>query len=149
MKQNPKDIPVVESLRAGILSRDGFMGTDTRPFTQIILDDAAQLAQAGITPEEIADRMEALTKEGLATAGIPVETGGFTVTVEEYMGKLGCPFRDHRAPKRNTVAVNSKGREMMWTDLTIHLIRAHGFFQGQGAPYRLEPMDLADFFAGE
>lgn len=149
MKQNPKDIPVVESLRAGILSRDGFMGTDTRPFTQIILDDAARLAQAGTTPEDIANQMEALTKQGLATAGIPVQAGDFTVTVEEYMGKMGCPFRDHRAPKRNTVAVNKAGRELSWTDLTIHLIRAHGFFQGQGAPYRLEPGELAAFFAGE
>lgn len=149
MKQNPKDIPVVESLRAGILSRDGFMGTDTRPFTQIILDDAARLAQAGTTPEDIANQMEALTKQGLATAGIPVKAGDFTVTVEEYMGKMGCPFRDHRAPKRNTVAVNKAGRELSWTDLTIHLIRAHGFFQGQGAPYRLEPGELAAFFAGE
>ena len=110
MKQNPKDIPVVESLRAGILSRDGFMGTDTRPFTQIILDDAAQLAQAGTTPEEVADRMEALTKAGLASPGIPVETGGYTVTVEEYMDKMVCPFRDHRAPMRNTVSVDKKGR---------------------------------------
>ncbi len=145
MKQNPKDIPVVESLRAGILTRDGFMGEDTRPFTQIIMDDAALLAAAGTTPEEVADKMAALTEAGLTAIGTPVDYQGFTVTVEEYMGKLGCPFRDHRAPKRNTVVVGKDGRQMAWTDLTIHLIKQHGFFQGKGSPYRLEPDHLAAF----
>lgn len=145
MKQNPKDIPVVESLRAGILTRDGFMGEDTRPFTQIIMDDAALLASAGTTSEEVADKMAELTKAGLTATGTPVDYQGFTVTVEEYMGKLGCPFRDHRAPKRNTEVARKDGRQMAWTDLTIHLIKQHGFFQGKGSPYRLDPDRLAAF----
>ena len=149
MKENPRNIPVVESLRAGILSRDGFMGEDTRPFTDIILDDAAALAALGTNAVELAQKMTNLTKLGQDTPGITVTHKGYAITVEEYMGKIGCPFRDHRAPKRNTTVVGPKGQEMSWTDLNVHLIRAHGFFQGQGAPYRLEPMDLADFFAGE
>lgn len=145
MKQNPKDIPVVESLRAGILSRDGFMGEDTRPFTEIILDDAAQLADLGTSAVELAGKMTSLTKAGLEQIGLPVQVGGYTVTVEEYMGKISCPFRDHRAPKRNTTVTDTKGREFMWTDLNVHLIKAHGFFQGKGSPYRLEPAELAAF----
>ncbi|NLX82280.1 MAG: hypothetical protein GXZ04_00455 [Clostridiales bacterium] len=149
MKQNPKDIPVVESLRAGILTRDGFMGEDTRPFTQIIMDDAALLASAGFTLQEITDKMAELTKAGLTATGAPVDYQGFIITVEEYMGKLSCPFRDHRAPKRNTEVINQHGQRMSWTDLSIHLIKAHGFFQGKGSPYRLEPDELAAFLFTE
>lgn len=145
MKENPRNIPVVESLRAGILSRDGFMGEDTRPFTEVILDDTAALASAGTNAVELADKMNRLTKAGLEQVGNEVALGGYRVTVEDYMGRISCPFRDHRAPKRNTVVVDKAGRQMSWTALGVHLIRVHGFFQGKGAPYRLEPAELTDF----
>ena len=61
------------------------------------------------------------------------------------MGRISCPFRDHRAAKRNTLARDRAGRQMAWTDLSVHLIGAHGFFQGSGSPYRLEPGALAEF----
>ena len=145
MKTNPRDIPVVESLRAGILSRDGFMGEDARPFTDIILDDAAQLSGLGTNAVELAEKMTALTKAGLEQIGLPVQFGGYSVTVEEYMGKISCPFRDHRAAKRNTTLKNRKGEELVYTDLAVHLILKHGFFQGLGSPYRLEPAELAAY----
>lgn len=147
MKENPRHIPVVESLREGILSRDGFMGEDTRPFTDIILDDAAVLASAGTNAVELADKMTRLTRAALAQAGQEVVVEGYRVLVEDYMGRISCPFRDHRAPKRNTQVWDNAGRQMSWTALGVHLIRAHGFFQGQGAPYRLEPAQLADFLS--
>lgn len=147
MKQNPKDIPVVESLRAGILARDGFMGEDTRPFTEIILDDAAVLSGLGTNAIELADKMARLTQEGLKFAGTTVTVGDYQVLVEEYMGKFGCPFRDHRAPKRNTEVTDKAGKTMTWSDLGVHLIKAHGFFQGIGSPYRLEPGELAEFLS--
>ena len=145
MKQNPKDIPVLESLRAGILTTDGFMGEDTRPFPQIILDDAALLDSSGLSAQILAEKMERFTKAGLEAVGSPVQMGEYEVTVEEYMGRIGCPFRDHRAPKRSTTVRDKAGKQMMWTDLSVHLIKAHGFFQGIGSPYRLEPPALAEF----
>ncbi|NQT54365.1 hypothetical protein HQ576_20070, partial [bacterium] len=36
------------------------------------------------------------------------------------------------------------GATLRFTALSIHLIRAHGFYQGRGAPYRLEPTQLAE-----
>ena len=82
MKENPRNIPVVESLRAGILSRDGFMGEDTRPFTDIILDDAAALAALGTNAGELAQMMTNLTKLGQDTPGITVTHKGYAITVE-------------------------------------------------------------------
>jgi hypothetical protein len=32
---------------------------------------------------------------------------------------------------------------MTWTDRGIHLIQAHGLFQGKDSPYRREPLKLA------
>ncbi len=145
MKQNPKDIPIQESLRAGILARDGFLGEDGRPFPQIILEDTEALAALGTTPGEVAEEMRRLTRLGIENNGA-AQADGFEVTVEEYMGRIGCPFRDHRAAKRNTTVTDlSTGRSMSWSDLSIHLIAEHGFFQGKGALYRLEPADLAGF----
>ena len=145
MKQNPKDIPVLESLRAGILTTDGFMGEDTRSFPQIILDDAALLDDFGLSAQKLAEKMVQLTKAGLEAVGSPVPFGEYEVTVDEYMGRIGCPFRDHRAPKRTTTVRDKTGKRLMWTDLSVHLIKAHGFFQGIGSPYRLEPSALAEF----
>ncbi len=146
MKQTPDAQKVQDSLREGILTRDGFMGDDPRAFTDVIREDAGALEALGVTAEQLADRMAAITKAGLAASGAPVAFEGYEVAVEDYMGRIGCPFRDHRAPKRNTTATEPKERETMaWTDLSIHLIRKHGFFQGKGSPYRLEPAELARF----
>ena len=146
MKQTPDAQRVQENLRAGILTRDGFMGDDPRAFTDVIREDAEALEAVGVTPEALADRMAEFTRAGLKAAGVPVAFEGYEVVVEDYMGRIGCPFRDHRAPKRNTTATEPKERETMsWTDLSIHLIRRHGFFQGRGSPFRLEPAELARF----
>lgn len=145
MKQNPKEIPVLEDLRAGILARDGFLGTDTRPYPQIIEDDAALLAELGVTAQDLGQQLADLTKVGLEGMGEWVAVNGFEVKVDEYMGKIGCPFRDHRAAKRNTTLKNSKGEELVYTDLAVHLILKHGFFQGLGSKYRLDPAHVAAF----
>jgi hypothetical protein len=31
---------------------------------------------------------------------------------------------------------------VQWSDLSIHLIGAHGFFEGRGSFFRLEPAEL-------
>ncbi len=147
MKEHPKDQLLRPDMGPGRLVRDGFLGEDQRSLTEIIDTDAAQLAAAGVRPEEMADALERLTQRGLENPGAPVEAGSFMVTVEEYLGLIGCPFKDGvRLAKRNTEACNREtGKALRWTDLSIHLIRAHGFFQGRGSPYRLEPVEVAAF----
>ena len=34
-------------------------------------------------------------------------------------------------------------KEITFSDLNIHLIAAHGFYEGKGSPFRLEPVELA------
>ena len=147
MKQNPKEQALRDNLAAGALTKEGFLGEDTRSLEAIILDDMNELSARGLTCDQLAAAMRELTKQGLEGMGAPVEHNGYLVVVEDYMGWIGCPFRDNRrAAKRVTRATDQKtGKEMTWTDLALHIITAHGFFQGVGSPYRLEPMQLADF----
>ena len=147
MKQNRKEQRIQENMQAGRLAKDGFLGEDNRPVQDIIEDDLAMLSSQGYTKEDVAAAMRALTKKGLETPGVPVDWNGYTITVEEYMGYMGCPFRhNRRAAKRNTEVTDVRtGKIVSWSDMVIHLIDDHGFFQGIGSPYRLEPLELAKF----
>lgn len=151
MKENPKNEQYRDTMEEGELVKDGFLGEDERPVDEIVAADQALLAGAGFTAERIGAAMRALTRQGMAGMGEEVDAGEYLVKSEEYMGLIGCPFKDnHRAAKRNTTATRkSTGRAMMWTDLGIHLIQKHGFFQGKGSPYRLEPLELAAFLGLE
>jgi virulence-associated protein VapD len=45
--------------------------------------------------------------------------------------------------KVNTTVVNKNlRRQIVYTDLHIHFVRDHGFYEGQGSPYRIEPEEL-------
>lgn len=146
MKENPRDEMLKRDMRAGRLTRDGFLGDDQRAIEEIILADAAILADVGLTAAKLADTMHAITQKGLEGMGEECPVGDYLVKVEDYMGFMGCPFKDgHRSAKRNTTVRKTNGETITWTDLSIHLIGAHGFFQGQDTKYRLEPTELVDF----
>jgi len=61
-------------------------------------------------------------------------------------GKLPCPFGHPGIfAKVNTTVRNLKlDREITYTLLHIHLIGEHGFYEGKGSPFRLEPSDLIE-----
>ncbi len=147
MKRNPADELLRLDMEAGRLAGEGFLGTDERPVSEIIAADRALLASQDLGARELAQALRDLTRKGMEGQGQPVETGDFAVTVEEYMGRIGCPFKDgFRAAKRNTRAVSrATGESLSWSDLALHLIEAHGFFQGKGSPWRLEPLAAAAF----
>ena len=140
MKENPIESKVRQDMQ------ERFLGSDTRLIAQIIESDEAELRAAGLGADELARAMRRLTEKGMESLGDEVQADGFMVRVEEYMGQIGCPFKHAvREAKRNTTAVDPRGRVMTWTDMSIHLIERHGFFQGEGSDYRLEPLELAEF----
>jgi len=148
MKQSPQQKLIEANMMPGAISAHGFLGDDSRNLTDIIRDDAKTLNHVGLTQEDLADKMQELTDFGMQGFGKPMLFGGlFEIEVEEYMGRLPCPFRDTaRVDKRQTTVKRlDTGDDMCWTDLNIHMIREHGFFQGHGSAYRLEPDELARF----
>ena len=147
MKENPKDTALRKDMAEGRLARDGFLGDDHRPLLEIVDADKAVLDAMGVTQEHLGQKMRALMEKGLTGMGMEVASGHLLVKTEEYMGRMGCPFKDgHRAAKRNTTLTDiQSGKSLTYSDLSIHLIEKHGFFQGKGSPYRIEPGELVAF----
>ncbi len=148
MKQTADMQAIQANMLPGQFAAEGFLGSDTRSLTDILLADQETVNRLDTTHEAIADRMQALTNLGMTTPETPVMVDeNFSVQVDEYMGFIPCPFSDHvNSAKRNTLVKNrNTGAAIQWSDLSIHMIRAHGFYEGIGAHFRLDPAYLVTF----
>jgi hypothetical protein len=132
-------------MRAGNITREGFLGEDKRNLAEILEADQATVSHLGLTHEEIADRMEYFTEKGKAGLGTWVEVDEvYEVRVEDVRGKLPSPWGGPGLiPKRNTYLRNhSLDEEIVWTAMNERLIRRHGFYEGKGSPFRQDPRRL-------
>ena len=147
MKETPGEKDIKKDMQPGRLILEGFLGEDDRALRQIIDEDNGVLEDMGVTAKEVAAAMSELTRIGSDALGNTVEHDGYTVSIEEWMGWLGCPFKDgRRASKRNTTVTKTEtGETMTWSDLHIHLIDGHSFFQGKDSSHRLDPAQLVRF----
>lgn len=148
MKQSPELEIIQANMLPGTLSAHGFLGEDTRNLADILRDDTKMLNKLGISQQELADKMQELTDSSIPGLGRPVSySEHLEVESDDYMGRLSCPFQDFvKVDKRETRARRlDTGVIMRWTDLNIHMIREHGFFEGHGSKYRLDPVELARF----
>jgi len=141
MKQTAQYDRAQAQMRPGVITRDGFLGADGRRLIDLLDEDDAAVHRLGVTHAAIAARMRALRAAGAAGLGSAVVVPPhFEVLVDSVRGRLRCPFSDGLAPKTNIQVVNrALGREILFTDLGIHLIEAHGFYNGRGSPYRVDP----------
>jgi len=145
MKQDPKWAKIQKNMRPGVISIRGFLGGDKRDLIQILDEDHARVEQLHVMHQQIAAKMTAFRDAGMQGLGefIDVEPH-FSVRVDSVRGKLCCPFEDPcLSPKTNVTVRNlAIDQEITYTDLNIHLIAEHGFYQGKGSPFRLEPEEL-------
>ncbi|HHU88615.1 MAG: hypothetical protein WC207_03845 [Sphaerochaetaceae bacterium] len=145
MKQTPIYDEIQKQMAPGVITLDGFLGPDKRKLVDIIATDEKLVHYANTTVEAIAERMQYFRDLGLRGLGeyISIEPH-FEVCVDSVRGKLPSPFGGPGMyDKVNTTVVNRElDKAITYTDLHIHLIRDHGFFQGAGSRYRLEPLDL-------
>ncbi len=147
MKQTVQMQGIQDKMKPGVIVRDGFLGVDARNLVDILTDDEAAVLRLGLTHRDIADRMIALREAGTAGLGELIDVPPrFEVRVDSVRGRLPCPFGDPGIfPKTNTTVRNTRlGREITYTDLHIHMIGSHGFYEGKGSQFRLEPRDLAE-----
>ncbi len=142
MKQPPDLQQVQKRMRPGMLTRDGFLGSDSRSLAEVLDADDARVRALGLTHRDIANRMEHFTRQGRPGLGTPVEVEDrFEVRVEEWRGVLPCPW-PHKGVYRKSITwlTNTRtGQQMQWTALSIHMIGQHGFYGGKGNPYRVDP----------
>lgn len=142
----PYDIKKLEEiLRSPVIVSQGFLGHDRRSLFEIVDTDLAQIKHLGYTTEQIADRMEELSIIARKGLGTSVTAGkNLVVSSQEHRGMIICPWpHDHTERKCVTSVTHvPSGTSVQWSDLCIHLIRSHAFFQGYGSPFRLDPEKL-------
>ena len=146
MKRSPRMQKLEELLRSSQLVAGGFLAADRRPLEEIIEADAAQLVDLGVDRETLAGRMAKLrdvAKTGLGSFVTASEM--LEVAADDNRGVLVCPWGDNTRHFKTVTTARRRdtGRTIRWSDLSIHLIAEHGFFQGRGSAFRLEPEDLA------
>ena len=150
MKKNPAMAKIYENMKPGVISLHGFLGVDKRDIEQIIEHDAAELERLEINADKIADGLERIKTRALKGLGDYIDLdAGYSARADSIRGKLPCPF-DHKGLYRKTV-ISLRGPaidgELNFTDLGIHMIREHGFFQGKGSPFRLEPYKIREILS--
>jgi hypothetical protein len=146
VKQTPDFDKIQENMRAGSITGPGFLGHDERNLVDIISEDQAKVKELGLTNEIIANKLEMFMKQGERGFGSPVKVDDrFVVIVEESRGYIPCPFRHGHLSKKANINVRNIARkeEVDYSPISIHLIREHGFYQGKGSPYRLDPAKVA------
>ncbi|MBP7236813.1 MAG: hypothetical protein KBA07_02055 [Petrotogaceae bacterium] len=141
MKMTPEYSKAQENMHAGIISSSGFLGNDSRLISDIICDDEEMVQVLGMNFTEIANRLKFFMEKALNGFGNPVTVDElWEVFSEEARGVIPCPFEDGSFKKIN-VYVKKKGFKdsIVFSELGIHLIEKHHFFQGKDAFFRLDP----------
>ena len=142
VKQSPQLDKVQQNMRPMCLCAAGFLGDDPRRLIEILTEDQGTVNSLGLSHEVIAQRLRGITEEARGGWGDPVVVEEkFEVQVHEARGKIPCPWGHPGLYPKTHVRLKKMetGDGLVWSDLTIHLIEAHGFYQGRGSPYRLDP----------
>jgi len=145
MKNTQAESEAHERMKPGVITAQGFLGTDTRSLADIVQADTEAFRRAGIDIEQAADFLEHLRDIGQKGLGEPTGVESkYVVTVGDARGLLPCPFQDGTFHKNSIEAVDERtGTKIVYSDLSIHLLRKHRFCQGTGSPFRLDPAAIA------
>jgi hypothetical protein len=147
MKQSPEYDAIQRQMLPGVITLSGFLGSDTRPLIDILIEDEGTVLRADTTHQAIAEKMQYFRDAGIGGLGEFMHLDDrFDVRVDSVRGKLPSPFGGPGMyEKVNTTVVNKAlGKEITYTDLHIHFVKDHGFYEGKGSLFRLEPTDLIE-----
>lgn len=145
VKQSPELDRVEQSMRPMRLCAEGFLGKDPRKLIEILTEDQGTINSLGLSHGMIAQRLKAITERAKGGWGDPVVVEDkFEVEFQEARGKISCPWGHCGLYPKTHVKLKKRetGETLIWSDLSIHLIEEHGFYQGKGSPYRLDPPEV-------
>lgn len=147
MKQTPLEKKLIDNFKPGKITKKGFLGDDIRHVHDIIKEDLLTLSRMGIEVEAIADRLQYFIDEGKKGLETKVDLGDFTVQISWDRGMLPCPFGEPKLHHKINATLYCKNlnKEITYSQLNVHMIREHGFFEGKGSMFRLEPEELVRF----
>ncbi|NBB94670.1 MAG: hypothetical protein GVY16_02915 [Planctomycetes bacterium] len=144
MKLSPEEQKLLERMKPGLYSSQGFLGADSRRPSVIIDTDRSTLEGLDVAAEDIAAKLREIMDVASGAFGTPVEIPDVGHAVfYESMGRIPCPFGDGVHRKGEVRLTTPDDVEFRFTPLSIHMIEHHGFFQGHGSRYRLEPDTIA------
>jgi hypothetical protein len=143
MKKSPSEKELLRNLSPSKFSAQGFLGSDSRPVDEIVNADMAILERHHVSKETL---VQALTNaydmaQKALGADILIRTG-VTAKFYESMGRVPSPFQGDGVFEKGEVVLKDLQDDhgIIITRLGIHLIEKHGFFQGKGSPYRIDPL---------
>ena len=139
MKMTPELKIAQSNMAPGIITAEGFLGSDRRPLSTIIDEDAQIMRRLDLDPVQLAERLRYFMDEGRKGLGEPVTVDTkWLVQTDEARGKLVCPWEDGVFRKVNvTLERKDTGEKVFYTDLSIHLLEKHAFLEGRGSSFRL------------
>lgn len=147
MTQSPYLSKVENEMRPGVITQNGFLGGEHRELQEILIEDNATVQRLNTSHRAIAARMRVLTEAGAEGLGLPIDVPpNFEIRVDSVRGKLPCPFMGGTiVQKLNTTVYNTRlDREITYTDLNVHMIDEHGFYEGHGSLFRMPPEELVE-----
>ncbi len=130
-----------ERMKPGMISRIGFLGDDSRPLGTVIEEDAQRVSSLRLADAAIVTRLRELTDAARGGLGTPVTAEGLEMRTDEARGVMPCPWPHPAVFRKGSVYCRrlDTGEEIVWTELSMHMIETHGFYGGAGSPYRLSP----------
>jgi hypothetical protein len=149
MKQSPEEQKIRERMGAGVLSRNGFLGSDGRSPGEILDADHSAVVGLGTSHEALSEVLGRAIGAAMRAMGRPVKVGEhLTAVYQEAMGRIPCPWGDGEIFPKGEVRVTDDrtGESILLTPLSVHLIGEHGFYQGRGCRYRIEPEQIVRMF---
>jgi hypothetical protein len=138
---------VEDRMRPGAFSAGGFLG-ETEQLDDVIERDASTLAALGVSPTDLAGRLREILGEALARSRSVVDqetcdVGPFRVSWVQWRGIQQCPWGCQTETSWASIDFVLKNRhsgaKFKAPGLIVHLIAAHGFFEGRDSPYRVDP----------
>jgi len=139
-----------ENMKPGIITAEGFLGDDDRSLVDIIESDEEKINSLKINLYDDIKRIKYLLEKGKEAFDEPITVDNkWLVKTDEARGHLPCPFEDGIFRKVNLRVKNLRNNEELFiTDLSLHLIEKHHFFQGKGSKFRVEPEQLKKVIEG-
>ncbi|MFH0919472.1 MAG: putative PEP-binding protein [Fibrobacterota bacterium] len=128
-------------------SLSGFLGDDSRAYADIVESDARALASSGIEKGLLLNGLRDTFDRARAALGAEIEVlPGLTVVYHEAKGRVSSPFKNDGAFEKGEAVLTQAGtgERLILSALSLHLMEQHGFFQGRGAYFRVEPLLAAD-----
>ena len=136
-----------KNMQAGVITGAGFLGNDRRNLIDILDADFRTVASLGLTHNKIAETMEKFRKHAESGLGEFISIAPhFEARIDAVRGKLPCPFEDRGLISKTSIMVKNLflKKEIIYTDMHIHLINIHGFYQGKRSLFRLDPEIIAE-----